>query len=180
MVPCRVLMRGLGKRQRQARCVSIAEYCHRCIPLVRKHPTREEFVDCLVSAAEASAAQGAHEVSHIHQFNSGVASQASVDSPPFKLLFVCRHCSVKVLGKNALTVPWSSPSTSLSEYFSGYPSAYTHQFIGYMEHKVHTSPVQNPLISHMHVGNHEASEQLISEILAHAHREEDCAHALRS
>ena len=57
-------------------------------------------MDCLVSAVEASAAQGAHEVSHIHQFNSSVASQASVDSPPFKLSLAHGHCSVKVLGKN--------------------------------------------------------------------------------
>lgn len=40
----------------------IAEYSRRCIPLIREHPNREEFVDCLVSAAEASAARGAHEV----------------------------------------------------------------------------------------------------------------------
>ena len=90
-----------------------------CIPLVREHPKQEEFVDCLVSAAEASATQGACEVSHIHQFNHGVASQVSVDSLPFKLLLVRGHCSVKVLGENTLTVPWSSPSTILSEYFSG-------------------------------------------------------------
>jgi len=31
----------------------------------------------------------------------------------------------------------------------------------------------------MHLGNHEASEQLIGEILAHAHRQEDRARALR-
>lgn len=60
-----------------------------------------------------------------------------------------------------------------------YSSAYTYQFIGYTGHKVHTPPVQNPLISNIHVGNHEASEQLIGEILAHAHREEDRARALR-
>ena len=31
---------------------------------------------------------------------------------------------------------------------------------------MHTSPVQNPLISDMHVGNHEVSEKFIGEILA--------------
>jgi len=44
---------------------------------------------------------------------------------------------------------------------------------------VHTSPVYNQLISNVHVGNHDASEQLIGEILVHAHREEDRARALR-
>ena len=67
-------------------------------------------------AAEASAAQGAHEVSHSHQFNRDVASQASVDSLPSKLSLARGHCSVKVLGKSTLIVPWSSPSASLSEY----------------------------------------------------------------
>ena len=138
----------------------------------------QEFVDCLVSAAEAPAARGAHKVSYIHQFNRGVASQASVDSPPFKLLLMHGHCSVKVLGKNTLTVPWSSPSTSLSEYFSGL------SFNIYSSvHRLYGAPgayflVQNPLISHMHVGNHEALEQLISEIFTHAHQEEDHACAL--
>ena len=42
-----------------------------------------------------------------------------------------------------------------------------------------TAPAQNPLISNVNLGNHEASEQLIGEILAHAHREEDRARALR-
>lgn len=93
----------------------IAEYCRRCIPLIREHPNREEFVDCLVSAAEASAARGAHEVSHSHQFNRGVTSQASVDSLPFKLSLARGHCSVKVLGKSTLIVRWSSPSASLSK-----------------------------------------------------------------
>ena len=36
----------------------------RCIPLIRENPKREEFIDCLVQAAESSAARGAHEVSH--------------------------------------------------------------------------------------------------------------------
>jgi hypothetical protein len=77
-------------------------------------------VDCLVSAAEASAARGAHEVSHPHQFGRNVVSQPSVDSPPFKLSLARGHCSEKVLGKSTLTVPWFCPSTSLSEYHSGW------------------------------------------------------------
>ena len=56
---------------------------------------------------------------------------------------------------------------------------YTHQFIGYTEHKVRTSANTNYVPSNMPVGNHEASEQLISEILAHARRKEDRARALR-
>jgi len=40
-------------------------------------------------------------------------------------------------------------------------------------------PDSSSLISNAPIGNHEASEQLISEILAHARREEDRARALR-
>lgn len=40
----------------------ITEYCRRCIPLIREHPRREDFIDCLVQAAESSAARGAHEL----------------------------------------------------------------------------------------------------------------------
>lgn len=75
-------------------------------------------MDCLVSAAEASAARGAHEVSHSYRFDGDVASQASVDSPPFKLSLARGHCSEKVLGKSTLTVLLFCLSTSLSEYYS--------------------------------------------------------------
>ena len=54
-------------------------------------------MDCLVLAAGVSAVQGAHGISHVCQFNHGVASQASVDSLPLKLLLA----SV-VSSKNAL------------------------------------------------------------------------------
>ncbi|PVF96145.1 hypothetical protein CPB86DRAFT_523058 [Serendipita vermifera] len=40
----------------------ITEYSRRCIPLIREDPHREEFIECLVDAAESSAARGAHEL----------------------------------------------------------------------------------------------------------------------
>jgi len=44
-------------------CVPADNVLHRCIPLIRENSQREEFIDCLVQAAESSAARGAHEVS---------------------------------------------------------------------------------------------------------------------
>lgn len=40
----------------------ITEYARRCIPLIREGPDREEFIECLVQAADSSAARGAHEL----------------------------------------------------------------------------------------------------------------------
>jgi hypothetical protein len=59
---------GLDGQETDKDVYRIAEYCRRCLPLIREHPKREEFVDCLVSAAEASAARGAHEVRHSRSF----------------------------------------------------------------------------------------------------------------
>jgi hypothetical protein len=48
-----------------------------------------------------------------------------------------------------------------------------------MEPKVYSPPTPVYLLSNISIGNHEASEQLIGEILAHARRDEDRARALR-
>lgn len=42
--------------------ISLTKDIGRCIPLIREDPKRDEFIDCLVQAAESSAARGAHEV----------------------------------------------------------------------------------------------------------------------
>jgi len=53
----------------------ITEYARRCIPLIREDPNQEEFINCLIEAAESSAAIGAHEVSKTYGSSAALSPE---------------------------------------------------------------------------------------------------------
>ncbi|KAG9055946.1 hypothetical protein FS842_000718 [Serendipita sp. 407] len=106
----------------------ITEYCRRCIPLVREDPNREEFIGCLVQAAESSATRGAHELA-LHAFKDARS----------------------LLGDGS----WHDSPERTKDLTLKLAELYGSQ------------------------GNHESSDQLIFETLAHVQGPADRAHALR-
>ncbi|KAG8780548.1 hypothetical protein FRC15_009490 [Serendipita sp. 397] len=104
------------------------EDAQQCIPLVREDPNREEFIGCLVQAAESSAARGAHELA-LHAFKDARS----------------------LLGDGS----WHDSPERTKDLTLKLAELYGSQ------------------------GNHESSDQLIFETLAHVQGPADRAHALR-